>query len=127
MLIDFWHYWLLLRPLLVFVLAAPFFMIALVFRGRRQSRSLEGKTADASVLPIGGLSHPRIRSIASSKRARRNGGWTASGQTVAQPEQAVPYLTYVKAAPLLLGNIDSVLEPPLYNFLTLGRGAFADS
>ena len=51
MLIDFWHYWLLLRPLLVFVLAAPFFIIALVFRGRRQSRSLKGKTADAPVLP----------------------------------------------------------------------------
>ena len=46
MSIDLWHHYLLLRPLLIFVLAAPLLVLALIFRGRGRSRSSEGKAHD---------------------------------------------------------------------------------
>jgi hypothetical protein len=51
MLIDLWHHWLLLRPLLVFSLAGPLLVFALLFRGRSRPRSSERKTYDAPVAP----------------------------------------------------------------------------
>src|SRR5208282_5157081 len=45
-LIDLWHHWLLLRPLLVFALAGPLLVFALLFRGHGQPRRSEGKTHD---------------------------------------------------------------------------------
>jgi hypothetical protein len=47
MLIDLWHHYLLLRPLLVFVLAAPLLIGAVLFRGPGRPRSAERKTDDA--------------------------------------------------------------------------------
>lgn len=49
MLIDLWHHWLLLRPLLVFMLAGPLLAVALLSRGRGQPRSSERKTYDTRV------------------------------------------------------------------------------
>jgi hypothetical protein len=49
MLIDLWHHWLLLRPLLVFTLAGPLLVFALLLRGRGQPRSSERKTYNAPV------------------------------------------------------------------------------
>jgi hypothetical protein len=46
MSIDLWHHYLLLRPLLVFVLAAPLLVLALIFRGRGRSRGSESKAHD---------------------------------------------------------------------------------
>jgi hypothetical protein len=46
MSIDLWHHYLLLRPLLVFVLAAPLLVLALIFRRRGRSRSSESKAHD---------------------------------------------------------------------------------
>lgn len=51
MLVEIWHHWLLLRPLLVFVLAGPLLVIALLFRGRDQPRGSERRTEDASIAP----------------------------------------------------------------------------
>ena len=46
MSIDLWHHYLLLRPLLVFVLAAPLLVLALILRGRGESPSSESKALD---------------------------------------------------------------------------------
>lgn len=46
--LDLWHHWLLLRPLLTFVLALPLIVLALVFRGRGEQRSREKETQQAA-------------------------------------------------------------------------------
>jgi hypothetical protein len=46
MSIDLWHHYLLLRPLLVFVLAAPLLVLALILRGRGESPSSDRKAGD---------------------------------------------------------------------------------
>jgi hypothetical protein len=51
MLVESWHHWLLLRPLLVFALAGPLLVSALLFRGRDQPRGSERRTEDASIAP----------------------------------------------------------------------------
>lgn len=47
MLVELWHHWLLLRPLLVFLLAGPFVVLALLFRGRGEP---QGSQRSAAVL-----------------------------------------------------------------------------
>lgn len=49
MLVELWHHWLLLRPLLVFLLAGPLVVLALLFRGRGEARRSERKTDRAPV------------------------------------------------------------------------------
>ncbi len=51
MSIDLWHHYLLLRPLLVFVLAAPLLVSAVLFRGRAAPRSSDHKTHVQSEAP----------------------------------------------------------------------------
>jgi len=46
MSIDLWHDYLLLRPLLVFVLAAPLLVLALMLRGRGESPRPESKVQE---------------------------------------------------------------------------------
>ena len=46
MSIDLWHHYLLLRPLLAFVLAGPLLVLALIVRGRGKSPSSESKAHD---------------------------------------------------------------------------------
>ena len=46
--IDAWHHYLLLRPLLVFVLAAPLIVFAVLSRGQGRPRRTDAKTHDAS-------------------------------------------------------------------------------
>ena len=77
MSIDIWHHYLLLRPLLVFVLAAPLLVLALIFRGRGRSRSSESKARDDAARmassAMNKVTPSRGPSVA-SKRARANGG-----------------------------------------------------
>jgi len=47
MLIDTWHHYLLLRPLLVFVLATPLIVFAVLFRGHDRG----AETHDSSEVP----------------------------------------------------------------------------
>jgi len=48
MLIDTWHHYLLLRPLLVFVLATPLIVCAVLVRGPGRPRNPESGTHDSS-------------------------------------------------------------------------------
>jgi hypothetical protein len=51
MLIDLWHHWLLLRPLLVFALAGPLLVFAVLFRGRGRPGSVERQTDATPATP----------------------------------------------------------------------------
>ena len=51
--IDAWHHYLLLRPLLVFVLAAPLIVFAVLSGGRGRPRRADAKTHDASATSEG--------------------------------------------------------------------------
>lgn len=51
MVTDLWHYWLLMRALLVFVLAAPLIVAALLVRGRDRAPGSEHEIGDAPVPP----------------------------------------------------------------------------
>jgi hypothetical protein len=48
---DFWHYYLLLRPLLVFVLAAPLLVLAALFRGHDRTRGSDHEKRDQGKAP----------------------------------------------------------------------------
>jgi len=60
---DLWHHYLLLRPLLVFVLAGPLIVLAILFRGTGRPRS-EDRAPDnaAPGAPPGSGCEPRVES-----------------------------------------------------------------
>lgn len=51
MLIDLWHHWLLLRALLVFALAGPLLVLALLVSGPGRPRRSEPQTDAAPAAP----------------------------------------------------------------------------
>lgn len=59
MLVELWHHWMLLRPLLVFGLAAPILVVAVLFRARREARGSERNAEQAPALAgAAGDGHP---------------------------------------------------------------------
>ena len=78
MSIDLWHHFLLLRPLLVFVLAVPLLVLGLILHRRGESSSLESKAHDASSMASSAMNegHPEHgpeRRVEASSRGWRAG------------------------------------------------------
>jgi hypothetical protein len=80
MLTDLWHHWSLLRPLLVFTLAGPLLVFAVLFRARDQPRCSEGKTHDddapasQSAITQGHPPQEAARQVATDPREWPTGG-----------------------------------------------------
>jgi len=81
--IDAWHHWLLLRPLLVFLLAAPV-IVAAIYVGWRQGRKEGRRQATRAML---GAQDGDGRSAAAARRVsaeRRSKAGAESGSTAAK-------------------------------------------
>ncbi len=70
MLNDLWHHYLLLRPLLVFVLAAPVFVLAALFRGHGRARGSDQGMAPGAIAGTGPDSVREARAESSPREWR---------------------------------------------------------